>query len=289
MLNILRVAGILATGLLFLAPKVAAEPFFQVISGQGTLNRNASLYRAQKGVRLYEGDVLYVPGRIQILGDYGSFVSTIQKGRATLTILRREGCGVRDFIEFSGKLWVTARPRTCSTSTVQFQSQANGVAFDIWRGQTIGKINRLVATSLSVNLALSPDLEGVSATFWDRDNATILKVEYGVIVSSSAGVSVPVSGHEGNITLEGQPPGQPIKIDSQLRMIMKLRKVLNGVYASASVNPLNTVSIQGVQFTPVNGEVETFLRYPIGGNALFFSVSDGEKTRVYFLPLPTRK
>jgi hypothetical protein len=287
--------GLLSIALsLLLSPRVNANPSFQVLSGQATLSRNAALYQAQKGVKLYEGDSLFFT-KLKLIGDYGAFVSTLQYGQATITLLRREGCGyqrvgIRNLIEYKGKLWVIARPKTCPTSTVQFQSQMTGVSFDIWRGALVGQTDNWIALSQGKNVAVLPEPTGVSARFWDKGNATYLMVDYGTVSAESAGVSIPVSGGYGNITLEGLAPGQLIKVETDLRIKKQtLTKALNGVLVSVWVNPLNTVIIQGIEYTPMDGQVKAFLRYPIAGNAVWVLVSDTEKTRIYPLPLPTRK
>jgi hypothetical protein len=269
-----------ATAIALLCPLVTAQTY-EILDGTALLQRRGQTYNTVRGGQLIEGDALVVPkGRsLQFLGDYGAFVATAKVGFYRLTLLRRyDGC-IRDVISYRGTLNITPRPLLCPYSLLQV---------------------------ISLNSGGSYSFRGTNAWIEDRANTTKLTVEHGLVEASAQGITVEIPTGYGNITTEGQPPGEPIALDNdlQLRDLKIVRSAL-GVEISASLNPLNSMRIQGVEAVKIQGaEAETLrgfqsspdlpirchLNFPIAGNSLNIEVRNSQgKRRIYGYPLPTRK
>jgi hypothetical protein len=266
---------------LFCTPVTAQT--YEILDGAALLQRRGQTYNTIRGGRLIESDILVVPkGRsLQFLGDYGAFVATAKVGFYQLTLLRRyDGC-IRDVISYRGSLNITPRPLLCRYSLLQV---------------------------ISLNSGGSYSFRGTNAWIEDRENTTKLTVEHGLVEATAQGITVAVPTGYGNITTEGQPPGEPIALDNdlQLRDLKIVRSAL-GVEISAKINPLNSVRVQGVDWETFRGEskvhvnfpcstpcgikdFETRLNFPIAGNSLSIEVRNPQgKRRVYGYPLPTRR
>jgi hypothetical protein len=255
-----------------LCPLVTAQTY-EILDGAALLQREGQTYNTVRGGQLIEGDVLVVPkGRsLQFLGDYAAFVATAKFGFYKLTLLRRyDGC-IRDVISYRGTLNITPRPLLCPYSLLQV---------------------------ISLNSGGSYSFRGTNAWIEDREKTTKLTVEHGLVEASAQGVTVEIPTGYGNITTEGQPPGEPIALDNdlQLRDLKIVRSAL-GVEISASINPLNSVRVQGVEAETLGGfqsspelPIRCHLDFPIAGNGLIIKVQNSQgKRRVYSYPLLNRR
>lgn len=253
------------------APGALAQSY-EVLSGNALLQRNGRTYSAVRGVKLAEGDVLSVRSQIQFLGDFGAFVATAKTGFYQMTLLRRESGCIRNIISYKGRLTITPRPLICDRSLLQIISLSSGGSYTF---------------------------RGTNAYLDDDGKTTRLTVEHGLVESSSGGVTVAVPTGHGNFIREGQPPGAAIALDDSLSLRnVRIDRTALGVEISASINPLNSVRIQGVDVETLRGgpfesapdlQIRCMLDSPITGNSLNIEVRNPQgKRRVYLYPLPKR-
>jgi hypothetical protein len=249
---------------LLLCASPAVAQHFEILNGAGVISRQGRKYLAEPGVRILEGDIVFVPGQLQFLGDYGGFVGIQQGGLFQTILLRREGCGVRDLIGYRGRLSLVVRPRLCPTSTLQVLSLLTGGSYSFW---------------------------GTGASLSDRGNASVIAVDHGAVATQNMGQTVVVSDGTGNIIEQGKPPGQAIALDNDLQLEnVRFERTSTGIRIRAKVNPLNAVVVQGVEIALLRRELDTLVEYPILGNSLEISVLNPQgKERVYVWPLPLRR
>ncbi len=262
-------------------PTHAAQTFSEILSGSATLDRNGTLYRAGKGTRIYEGDVLSVPSRMQMIAPFGAATITKSKGLLRVLLSRREGCGVRVHYVYGGGINAYARPKTCANSSIVFESFISGAFFNPWINTRRSLLipGTLIAQSLSI-------ATGASFTLADRNESSILAVQSGAVEAQSQNVIVPVSEGLGNITPKGKPPGPAIALDESLALDWRNpTNTPTGFRLNAKINPLNSLWVQGVPFL---GEE---IPFPVLGNSLSVEVrsADGLRSRVYSKPLPRRR
>jgi hypothetical protein len=266
---------------LALQTRANAQVFAEVLSGESTLNRNGNLYSAERGARIYEGDRLTIPNRLQVILPYGSAVISKRSGALDFVLIRREGCGIRVQATYRGGIGAIARPRTCPTSSIVLESLTSGAFFNPWvntrRGQLIP--NTRIAQAL-------PESTGANFTLTDKGETSILAVESGAVESQSENVIVPVVGGQGNLTKKGQPPGPAIALDNALSLTQKFESTPLGYRLNVDLNPLNFLFYKGVEVSP-RQEID----WPVGGNSLDLEVrsADGLRSRFYVFPLPRRR
>jgi hypothetical protein len=259
-----------------------SAPVSTVLDGEAALTRGSRLYKAQRGVTLQEGDILNVKQRLQFILPFGAATVTKRAGLLKVLLSRREGCGVRIHMPYSGGISANARPRTCPTSSITFESLTTGAYFNPWAARRAGKLipNTVIAQILGDALGSSFDLT-------DRGDTSVLSVRSGLVESQSVNVIVPVPANFGNITPKDKPPGPAIAIDSSLSAPgLRVVRVSTGIKVLASISALNTMEVQGQAY-----RIGDVIRFPVSGNSLRVRVvsPDGDRWRVYVLPLPARK
>jgi hypothetical protein len=259
-----------------------AADFAEVLDGSAQLNRSGSISDIGRGARLYEGDRLTVPSRLQLILPYGAATVTKRQGTLKFLLLRREGCGIRVHIVYSGGIGANARPRTCIESSITFESVTSGAFFNPW-------VNTNRGGSLTPNTRIAQLLEtttGASFSLADRNDTSILAVASGAVEAQSQNVVVPIFGNQGNITKKGQPPEPAIALDNNLSITTRPIKSPLGFRLNASLNPLNFLFYQGAEILPAQ-EIE----WPILGNSINVEVksADGQRSRPYVFPLPSRR
>jgi hypothetical protein len=252
-----------------------------VLDGGATLTRGGTFYSVGKGAKIYEGDILNVLDRVQLIAPYGAFVLTKRKGLLKINLTRREGCGMRMYFSYLGPISVNARPKTCKQTSAIFESIFTGASFEAWGGFQSGLIpNSLIASGLLPS-------DAISFTVQDRESASVLAVSSGAINVQNEGTTVLVAAGQGNLTQKGKPPGRPIKLDEALQLkSLKFYRTPTGLKLDAEINPLNTLLVQGFQVNP-----QAEIKWPILGNSLNIGVRNlmGDRTRYYSYPLPARK
>lgn len=259
-----------------------AQKFSQVLDGSATLTRGGRLYRAERNVRLYEGDILNIPERIQLIAPYGAATITKRKGLLKILLSRQEGCGIRVYIAYSGGIGANARPKSCPSSSIVFESLTTGVFFNPWINSRSGQLlpNTLIAQ-------VTPSLTGASFEATDRGTTSVLAVQSGVVEAKSANAIVPVSEGMGNLTERDQPPGPALSLNEDLSApSLRVVRVPTGIKVFAEISALNTVEVQGVKY--LFGQT---IPYPVSGNSLRVRIWNavGTRSRLYVLPLPLRK
>lgn len=258
-----------------------AQVFSEVLDGSATLNRNGSLYSVGRGARIYEGDRLSVPNQARIILPYGAAVVTKRQGTLDFLLIRREGCGIRIQAAYRGGIGAIARPRTCDTSSIIFESLTSGAYFNPWVNTRRGSLipNTRIAQAL-------PEASGANFTLADKGDASVLAVQSGVVEAQNENAIVPILGGQGNFTKKGQPPGSAIALDNALALNAHPEISLFGFSLNPKLNPLNSLFFKGKEIDP-----STIVNWPILGNQLEFEVrsADGERSRVYYFPLPHRR
>lgn len=271
----------IATALFVPLPAVA-QTFAEVLDGDAQLNRNGSLYSVGRGARIYEGDSLAVPNRLQVILPYGAAIVTKRAGSLKFLLLRREGCGIRVQAVYRGGIGAIARPRTCPTSSIIFESLASGAFFNPWVDTRRGSLipNTQIAEALPLGSS------GAAFTLADRGEASILAVQSGGVEAQSENVNAPIFGGQGNITAKGQPPGPAIALDNALSLGLMPTITPIGFRLNAVFNPLNFLFYKRIEIEPSKE-----IPWPITGNSVELEVrsADGQKSRSYILPLPRRR
>jgi hypothetical protein len=253
-----------------------------VIDGVATLTRGAGQYTVQRGSRLYEGDILNVQSRLQLISPYGAFTLTKGKGLLKIILSRQEGCGLRMLLSYFGRISVNARTRTCSNTTAVFESLQTGASFDAWGGLRAMRLYPGTVVAQAI-----PPLGSISFVALDRGNASVLAVTKGTISVQNEGQTRNVPAGHGNLTAKGQPPGSPLALDEELKLQkLKLERTPKGLKINATINPLNTLLVQGKEVSP-----QSVVPWPIVSNDLRVGVRNltGDRTRYYIYPLPGRK
>ncbi|HEY9824928.1 MAG TPA: hypothetical protein V6D19_05735 [Stenomitos sp.] len=237
--------------LLFASPAIAAN--FEILDGSAVVTRQWQKTQMVKKAKLYEGDRLQASPEVQILGDFGFFFA-VSRGELAFPVLRREGCGVRNVIVYSGFFSITTRPRTCKTSEVKVISAKTGISYTLQSG---AKIN-------------------------DVDGASAIAVSHGLVTAENPLGRVDVPAGYGSINRPNQPPGQPIKLSLELTQGRPERWGA-GYILPVMTNPLNSIEVQGAKaFTN-----RFFLRLPKPGNSIQVTVRskvDPNQQRTYHLP-----
>lgn len=235
---------------------------YEVLGGDAILTRNGQRYKAERGVRLIENDLIRVPNRIQFLGAYGSFVGTQIKGQLHFTLLRLGKSGESlNLMTFLGQLNLAVGHRNNPKSSLRAQSFLTGEVFTFW---------------------------GTKANLIDVNECSAIAVTHGTVETSNVGQSVWVEGGYGNIGCKDAPPGQPFKLDNSLDLRnVRVEKTAVGLVITAKVNPLHKLVVEGMSFVPVsNGEVKALASQKTEGNSLKLSITDSDSiTRTYYLPL----
>jgi hypothetical protein len=267
---------------LAIATITRAADFAEVLDGSAQLNRSGSVFDIGRGARLYEGDRLTIPTRLQLILPYGAATITKRQGALKFLLLRREGCGIRVHIVYSGGIGANARPRTCIESSITFESLTSGAFFNPW-------VNTRRGSSLIPNTRIAQLLEtttGASFSLSDRSDSSILTVASGAVEAQSQNVVVPIFGNQGNVTKKGQPPGSAIALDNNLSIATRPSITPRGFRLNATLNPLNFLFYQGLEVSPTH-EIE----WPILGNSIKVEVrsADGLRSRPYVFPLPSRR
>jgi hypothetical protein len=274
---------VLAAIALTLTPLGAvAQVYSEVLDGSAQLNRNGALFNVGRGARLYEGDSLAVPNRLQIIFPYGAAIVTKRQGSMKFLLSRREGCGIRVHVTYRGGIGAVARPKTCLTSSIVIESLASGAYFNPWVNTRRGGL----APNTRIAQALPPESNGAAFTLTDRNETSILAVSSGTVEAQNENVAVSILGGQGNITPKGQPPSPAIALDNALTIRLKPSLTPLGYRLNASLNPLNFLYYKGVEIDP-SQEIE----WPILGNSLNLEVksADGLQSRPYVFPLPQRR
>jgi hypothetical protein len=275
-----KIIAVIAIVLLIPVPAFS-QAFAEVLDGSATLNRNSSLYSVRKGSRIYEGDRLTVPDRLQLILPYGAATVTKRQGFLNFLLLRREGCGIRVQAAYRGGIGAIARPKTCNTSSIIFESLTSGAYFNPWVNTRRGSLipNTRIAQVL-------PESSGANFTLVDKDDTSILAVQGGAVEAQSENAIVPVLGGQGNFTKKGEAPGPAIALDNSLALNARPAPTPLGFRLNASINPLNFLFYQGREIAP-----EAVLDWPVLGNNLPLEVrsADGLRSRYYWLPLPRRR
>jgi hypothetical protein len=259
-----------------------SAPVSTVLDGDATLTRGGRLYRAERGVTLQEGDILNIKSRIQFILPFGAATVTKRAGLLKVLLSRREGCGIRVHLPYSGGISANARPRSCGSSSIVFESLTTGAYFNPWAVRRTGRLmpNTVVAQLLGDALGSSFDLT-------DRGETSVLSVRSGIVESQSQNAIVPVPANFGNLTPKDKPPGPAIAIDNNLNASgLRIVRVSTGIKVLATISALNTVEVQGALY-----QLGETIRFPVRGNSLQVRVisPSGDHSRVYVLPLPARK
>lgn len=262
-------------------PTFAASPASVVLDGSATLTRSGRLYRAERGTKLFAGDILNVQDRLQFLLPYGAATVSKRRGLLKFVLQQQEGCGIRVQISYSGGIGANARPKSCPTSSISFESLTTGAFFNPWVSRRSGRLipNTLIAQALSFT--------GANFDLVDRGHTSVLSVQSGAVEAMSANVIVPISGGMGNLTERDKPPGEPIPLDENLSVNrLRIVRVPTGVKILAGVSPLNTIEVQGRAY-----RLGDTIPFPITSNSLRVTIRDtsGDRTRTYTYPLPLRK
>jgi hypothetical protein len=282
MLTVLTKQLIAAISIVLLIPLPAfPQAFAEVLDGGATLNRNNSLYSVGKRSRIYEGDRLTVPDRLQLILPYGAATITKRSGFLNFLLIRREGCGIRVQAAYRGGIGAIARPKTCITSSIIFESLTSGAYFNPWVNTRRSSLipNTRIAQALA-------ESTGANFTLADKGDTSILAVQGGAVESQNENAIVPVLSGQGNFTKKGQVPGPAIALDNSLALNARPVPTALGFRLNASINPLNSLVYQGREIDP-----NAVLDWPILGNNLPLEVrsADGLKSRFYWLPLPRRR
>lgn len=246
--------------LLFCSPALAQNA--SVVSGMGELTRAGRVYNAGRGALLLEGDKIKGAPFVQAIGPYEAW-NLKTKGSVVISLLRRVGCGYRTEFLYVGQTGLSTRRPTCKDTVTTIVSYLTLASF---------KAN----SDLQLN---------------DIGKTTVLQVDEGSVEATSAGKTTAIPGGYGNRTVEGKPPGPPIKIDYSLGLYdYRQRMTPRGLRVTGKTSPLNRVELQGVEILPNDaGCFAALVRLPVTSNALQVRVLGGDRARAYSFAVPSRK
>jgi hypothetical protein len=210
---------------LFCLPAHAAPRYIQVdnIKPPGYLQRNTSTTRIFSGLKLIEGDNIFVPSRSD-----ARFTLDINQGyflvqspaQFKIETLQNRGCGAVTWITlYTGRIYNGLRNFTCKDSIY-------GIT-DLPRGRVI----RHLGTDFSVSITGDRMISGVAS---------------GVILASSKNVEERVPAGFAALMVQGQAPFvEPIDYEMRLNDVKIQAWGINQLKISGKTSALNQVWING--------------------------------------------
>jgi hypothetical protein len=252
---------------LFCPVAYAAPRYIQVenIKSPVYLQRNTSTFPIFNGLKLIEGDNIFIPSRSD-----ARFTLDINQGyflvqsptQFKIETLRSKGCGAVTWITlYTGRIYSGLREFTCKDSIY-------GIT-DLARGRVI----RHQGTEFSVSMVGDRMLAGVNS---------------GVIFASSKGVEERVPGGFATLMVQGQPPFvEPINYEMRLSDVKIQDFGLGRLKVQGKTSALNQVWINGdrveqgsltsektwqwaaVISKPKNGFVEVVVENTLGTQRVF--------------------
>lgn len=258
---------LIAALLLSAAPAIAAPRYIRVdsIKPPVYLQRNTSTFAIFDGIKLKEGDNIFLPSRsgARFTLDINQGYFLVQSpAQFKIETLQNRGCGAVTWITlYTGRIYNGLREFTCKDSIY-------GI-IDLVRGRVI----RHKGTEFSVSLVGDRMISGVAS---------------GVIFASSQGVEERVPGGFAALMVQGQPPFvEPIDYEMRLSDVKIQQWGINQIKVSGKTSALNQVWINGdridqgnltLQKTwqwiafipkPKNGVVEVMIENAFGTQRVF--------------------